>query len=217
MNTVEILVRNVKHVYSPGTPYETTVDFPGEFRVKTGEIVLLTGKNGSGKTTILQISAVLLKPTSGEILIDGKDPWENPRNFRKKIGFSFQFPEDQFFEMDVFSEVTFAPKNFDVKDLEARYARAMEVVGLDPSKYRNKVPFNLSGGEKRKVALASIISHDPDVLILDEPFVGLDIPSRREILEFLTRWKNQGKGALISTHRTKAFLSVSDVVVKIGK
>ncbi len=214
---MEIFLKDVEYIYSPKTQYEKRIRFDGELRVKSGEVVLITGKNGSGKTTILQVAAVLLKPTSGSIAIDGEDPWKNPRSYRRKIGFSFQFPEDQFFEMRVFDEVVFAPKNYNLDNLENRYRKSMEIVGLDPEEYRDMVPFLLSGGEKRKIAIASIISHDPDILILDEPLVGLDIPSREEVLKILSIWKKQGKGMLISTHRVKTFSSISDVVIDIGQ
>ncbi len=217
MKKLEIVLKDVEYVYSPKTHYEKRIKLDGELKVKSGEVVLITGKNGSGKTTLLQIAAVLLKPTSGLITIDGENPWKDPRNYRRKIGFSFQFPEDQFFEMNVFDEVVFAPKNYGLDNLEERYVKSMEIVGLDPDEYRDKVPFFLSGGEKRKVAIASIISHDPDVLILDEPLVGLDIPSREDMLKILSKWKNQGKSMLISTHRVKAFSSISDVVIDIGQ
>ncbi len=212
---LEIFLKDVEYIYSPKTHYEKGIKLEGELKVESGKVVLITGKNGSGKTTILQIAAVLLKPTSGSIMINGENPWKNPWDYRRKIGFSFQFPEDQFFETRVFDEVVFAPKNYNLDDLEERYKRSLETVGLDPDEYKDKIPFLLSGGEKRKVAIASIISHDPEILILDEPLVGLDIPSRKEILNILSKWKEQGKGMLISTHKINIFSDISDEIIYI--
>jgi len=214
---VELVLKDVTYVHSPSTPFERKVKMSGKLTVESGKLVLLTGKNGSGKTTILQIAAVLLKPLSGEISIDGEDPWRDPWKFRRMIGFSFQFPENQFFEMRVFDEVVFAPKNFGLDDLEERYEKAMGIAGLDPKVYRDRLPFALSGGEKRKVAIASIISHDPEILILDEPLVGLDLPSRLEILDFLKSWKEMGKSALVATHRVEDFEKIADGIFDLDQ
>ena len=212
---MEIFLKDLSFVHSKGTPYETELNFKGELTVDEGELIVLTGKNGSGKTTLLQMIAILMKPHSGIILFDGKDPWEDPWKYRKEIGFSFQFPENQFFEMSVYEEVVFAPKNFGFENLTERYERSMRVVGLDPDEFRERIPFSLSGGEKRKVAIASIISHDPSILILDEPLVGLDVPSRREMIAFLKRWKEMGKSAIIATHKLSEFEEFADRVVRI--
>ena len=212
---MKVFLKDLSFVHSKGTPYETELNFKGELTVDEGEVVILTGKNGSGKTTFLQMVAILIKPRSGIILFDGEDPWRNPWKFRREIGFSFQFPENQFFEMSVYEEVVFAPKNFGFSDLEERYEEAMRIVGMDPDEFRDRIPFSLSGGEKRKIAVASIISHDPSLLILDEPLVGLDVPSRKEMIAFLKRWKEMGKSAIVATHKLKEFEKLADKVVRI--
>ncbi len=204
---------DVGFTYSPGTPFERRVFEGLNFKIEPGKFVLITGRNGSGKTTLLQIIALVMKPTSGKVLIDGQDAWTSPRKWRRKIGFSFQFPENQFFSLSVFVEVVYAPKNFGIKSLEDSYQRAMALVGLEPGSYRNLIPYVLSGGEKRKVGIASIISHDPELLVLDEPMVSLDWPSRKEMLSFLEKWKASGKSAAVATHNTELFKKLADDIL----
>ncbi len=210
-----IELKNISFVYSPGAPFEKRVFKDFNLAVSSGEVLLVTGDNGSGKTTLLQIIALVLKPTSGRILFDGEDAWKNPRKWRKKIGFSFQFPENQFFSLTVYDEITYAPKNFGNSDLEKAYVNSMKLVKLDPDCYKKRIPYSLSGGEKRKVGIASIIAHDPEILVLDEPLVSLDLPSRKEIISFLEKWKTAGKGAIIATHKKELFSHIADKVLSL--
>ena len=186
------------------------------FSVGDGELLLVVGDNGSGKTTLLQIVALLLKPTHGKVIFDGEDPWKDPNRWRKRIGFSFQFPENQFFNFTVFDEVVYSAKNFGLDGIERLYERSMAAFGMDPESYRNRLPFELSGGEKRKVGIASVVVHDPDLLILDEPLVSLDWPSRCEIKSFLKGWKDMGKTAVVATHYPDFFSSIADGVLRLS-
>jgi len=210
-----IELKNISFVYSPGAPFEKRVFQDFNLAVSSGEVLLVTGDNGSGKTTLLQIIALVLKPTSGRILFDGEDAWKNPRRWRKKIGFSFQFPENQFFNLTVYDEITYASKNFGSTNLEKAYVNSMKLVKLDADYYRERIPYSLSGGEKRKIGIASIIAHDPEILVLDEPLVSLDFPSRKEIISFLEKWKAAGKAAVIATHKKEIFSHIADKVLSL--
>ncbi len=182
--------------------------------IEDGEFVVVVGDNGSGKSTFLQILALLIKPKEGKILYDGHDPWKEPKRWRKKIGFSFQFPENQFFSFTVYDEVIYSAKNFLGHVSDDLYTNAMKSVDLQPEEYRERSPFTLSGGEKRKVGIASIISHDPEVLLLDEPLVSLDWPSRCDIKEFLKNWKLKGKSAVIVSHYPEFFKGIYDRILE---
>ncbi len=170
------------------------------FVLKSGEIVLIVGKNGSGKTTLLKLLAGLVKPTSGMILWNGKDIFNYPE-YSKKIGFVMQYPEDIFLCSNVREEILYASSNLKVGNYEERLARACSLTGLD-KEILTKNPFALSHGEARKVAIAAAIAHDPDLLILDEPFIGLDRFGKRAIINILTAWKEHGKSVVLSAQNS---------------
>ena len=207
---MKIELINVSYTYSTNIDFGKKIIDDVNITVEEGKVLLVLGPNGCGKTTLLQIMALLLKPTSGKVLINGEDAWENPSKYRKNIGIAFQFPENQFFSLSVYEEVTFAPKNFGVKNLEEMYRKVMEMFELDPEEFRNRVPFTLSGGEKRKVGIASIISYDPEIIILDEPLVSLDWEGRFEMLKYIKKWKDMGKGFAIATHHEELFEGIAD-------
>lgn len=187
---MRIEVKNISHVYSPGLPYETKALDSVNFTCEPGEFVGLIGHTGSGKSTLLQHLNGLLKPTSGQILADGRDINEKSdeaKALRRRIGLVFQYPEYQLFEETVLKDVCFGPKNQGLSEEEciARAMKAIEIVGLDPEEKKEVSPFMLSGGEKRRVAIAGVLAMEPEVLILDEPTAGLDPKGRRDILQMI--------------------------------
>ena len=184
-----ISVKNLKYVYSPGMPDETVAISDVSFDVADGEILGVIGHTGSGKSTLLQHLNGLIKPTSGEIYIDGQcitDGKVKMTDIRRKVGLVFQYPEHQLFEATVFDDVCFGPKNqgCDKKEAELRAFAALKQTGIDESLFYQS-PFDLSGGQKRRVAIAGVLAMKPEVLILDEPTAGLDPKGRDEILELI--------------------------------
>ncbi len=181
-----IEVRNLKHIYSAGTPFEKVALSDISFRVEDGEFVGLIGHTGSGKSTLIQHLNGLLKADSGEIYVDGQnicDKSANMKEIRSKVGIVFQYPEYQLFEETVYKDIAFGPKNQGLSDAEVdeRVHHVAQLVGLK-EKYLEKSPFDLSGGQKRRVAIAGVLAMKPKVLILDEPAAGLDPVGRDEIL-----------------------------------
>ncbi|WP_071027744.1 energy-coupling factor transporter ATPase [Peptoniphilus raoultii] len=182
-----IEVRNLKHIYSPNTPFERLAIENINLDIELGEFIGLIGHTGSGKSTLIQHLNGLLLPSGGfikvgDISITSKS--QNLTELRRRIGLVFQYPEYQLFEETVVKDIEFGPKNLglDEKEVNNRVRKAMEAVGLDYEKYKNRSPFELSGGLKRRVAIAGVLSMEPEVLILDEPTAGLDPRGRDEIL-----------------------------------
>lgn len=170
-----------------GSPFEKKALDCVNIEINEGEFVALIGHTGSGKSTLIQHINGLLKPDSGKIIIDGTDITDKNAdlNFiRKKVGLVFQYPEYQLFEETIEKDIAFGPKNLGLSDddIEKRVKRAMNMVGLEYDKYKNKSPFEVSGGQKRRVAIAGVVAMEPKVLILDEPTAGLDPKGRDEIL-----------------------------------
>ena len=197
-----IRVENLVHTYAPGTPLARTALQGVSLEIGPGERVGILGPTGSGKSTLLQHLAGLLEPSAGQVSLDGvaahvRTPPARAR--RRRIGLAFQYPEDQIFEQTVFREVAFGPRNLGLEkaDVAARVGWALEMVGLDPATMQERVPFTLSGGEMRRVALASILSLRPEVLILDEPTAGLDPRGRRALLARVQTWQEQNRTTLI--------------------
>ena len=179
-------VQNLRHVYSMGTPFEHIALDDVNFSVERGEFIGIIGHTGSGKSTLMQHLNGLLKPTSGKILLDGKDIWADKittRQSRFRVGLVFQYPEYQLFEETVYKDIAFGPKNMGLKpeEIDRRVREAAGFVGLT-EKQLEVSPFDLSGGQKRRVAIAGVIAMEPEVLILDEPTAGLDPVGRAEIL-----------------------------------
>jgi energy-coupling factor transport system ATP-binding protein len=173
--------------------------------VKTGECVALVGASGSGKTTLMQHLNGLLRPDSGTVRIDGTDlahPKTDLNAIRKRVGLVFQFPESQLFEETVFQDVAFGPKNlgFSAAAVEAHVRSALERVGLDPERSKTQSPFHLSGGEKRRAAIAGVLAMDPEMLALDEPTAGLDWEAGRRIESILTDCHGLGRTVLFVSH-----------------
>ena len=179
-------VKNLKYIYSAGTPFEHKALDQVSFALEPGEFVGIIGHTGSGKSTLMQQMNGLLKPTSGQVLLDGVDIWSDKkltRQARFRVGLVFQYPEYQLFEETVYRDIAFGPKNMslDEKEVDRRVREAAGFVGLTEQQLAVS-PFDLSGGQKRRVAIAGVIAMEPEVLILDEPTAGLDPVGRAEIL-----------------------------------
>ena len=205
MSLSAIKTENLTHIYSENTPFEKKAIENVNIEIEKGEIVGIIGHTGSGKSTLIQHFNGLLKPTSGKILINDVDIWQssvNIRDIRFKVGLVFQYPEYQLFEETVFKDIAFGPKNMGLSDSEIkeRVYEAANFVGLN-EEVLSKSPFELSGGQKRRVAIAGVIAMRPEILILDEPTAGLDPRGREMILNQIGEYhKSTGGTVLIVSH-----------------
>lgn len=195
-----IETKNLTHTYSQGTPFEHTALDCVDFSAAPGEYLAVIGRTGSGKSTLIQHLNGLLKPTSGQVLFDGADIWESKsrtRQVRCQVGLVFQYPEYQLFEETVYQDIAFGPKNMglDADEVDRRVKQSARFVGLEPA-VLEKSPFDLSGGQKRRVAIAGVIAMEPRVLVLDEPTAGLDPSGSARILDNI-RTYHQEKNACI--------------------
>ena len=197
--------KDLTYRYSPGTPFEKTAIEGVSIQVEKGEFLGVIGHTGSGKSTLIQTLNGLLRPTSGQVLLDGTDIWAEPKKIRSvrfRVGMVFQYPEYQLFEETVLKDIMFGPKNMGLSDQEAE-ARAREAARFTGLKEEllGKSPFELSGGEKRRAAIAGVIAMDPDVLILDEPTAGLDPRGRDVLLAQISQYhKTRGNTVLLVSH-----------------
>ena len=197
-----IEIKQLKHVYMPGSPFETAALNELSLTIHDGEFVGVIGHTGSGKSTLIMHLNGLLKPTSGTVIVDGLDlssGKEQLREVRRRVGLVFQYPEYQLFEETVLKDVMFGPKNQGLSDEEAeKCAReALRMVGLTDEKLYSASPFELSGGQKRRAAIAGVVAMKPQTLILDEPAAGLDPRGREEILSLIRRIHENGARTLI--------------------
>ena len=186
-------VQNLHHVYSAGTPFEHVALEDVSFSVERGEFIGVIGHTGSGKSTLMQHLNCLLKPTSGSILLDGVDVWADKATTRKsrfRVGLVFQYPEYQLFEETVYKDISFGPKNMGLKpeEIDRRVREAAGFVGITEEQLQVS-PFDLSGGQKRRVAIAGVIAMEPEILILDEPTAGLDPEGREDILRNINDYR----------------------------
>lgn len=202
---MSITLEHVNYVYSPGTAYEKQALKDVSLEIPQGQFVGIIGHTGSGKSTLIQHLNGLTKATSGKILYEGKNIYDegyDMRGLRSQVGLVFQYPEHQLFEVDVLSDVCFGPKNqgLSQKECEARAKEALDLVGF-PDKYYKQSPFELSGGQKRRVAIAGVLAMRPKVLVLDEPTAGLDPKGRDEILDQVERLhKETGMTVILVSH-----------------
>ena len=204
--------KNLIYTYGVGTPFEKTAVQDVSIAVEKGEFVGVIGHTGSGKSTLIQMLNGLIRPTGGQVLLNGQDIWEKPKEIRRvrfQVGMVFQYPEYQLFEETVLKDIMFGPKNMGLSDEEAmeRAKEAARFTDLKPS-LLEKSPFELSGGEKRRAAIAGVIAMDPEVLILDEPAAGLDPKGRDVIL---------AQSAQYHAHRQNTVLLVSHSMEDIGR
>lgn len=191
-----IKIENLTHIYMPGTPFEKKALDNINIDIQDGEFVALIGHTGSGKSTLIQHINGLLKPTTGKIIIDGTDitlKTSKLADIRKKVGLVFQYPEYQIFEETVEKDIAYGPTNLklDKEEIKVRVKRAMKMVGLDYETFGKKSPFEISGGQKRRVAIAGVVAMEPKVLILDEPTAGLDPKGRDDILNQIVMFQKE--------------------------
>ena len=200
-----IRVDNLTHTYGVGTPFQRSAVEGLSLDIRRGEFLGIIGHTGSGKSTLIQHLNGLLKPSSGTIYLDGTDIWAEPKKIRSvrfRVGLVFQYPEYQLFEDTVRKDIAFGPKNMglDAREVERRVLAALSAVGLDES-VLDKSPFALSGGQKRRVAIAGVMAMEPEVLILDEPTAGLDPRGRESILQMLREYhERRGSTVVLVSH-----------------
>lgn len=220
---MSIKIENLVYKYMTGTPFEKTAIDDVSLEIKDGEFIGLIGHTGSGKSTLIQQLNGLLKPTSGKIYIDGEDitvKGINLKKIRQKVGLVFQYPEYQLFEETVFKDVAFGPQNLGLSDDEIlkRVKRALEIVGIDFEKYKDKSPFDLSGGQRRRIAIAGILAMESKILILDEPTAGLDPKGRDEILEEIRKLhKEYNNTVILVSHSMEDVAKLVDRLIVMYK
>ena len=219
-----IACENLTFLYGQGTPFETAALDNVSFSCEKGEIVGIIGHTGSGKSTLIQQLNGLLKPNSGTIYLRDKNIWskENEKNIRSvrfAVGLCFQYPEYQIFEETIYKEIAFGPKQMglDENEIRERVYRSMDFVGIDRA-IENKSPFDLSGGQKRRVAIASIIAMKPQVLVLDEPCAGLDPKGRDTILGLIKDYQRlEGNTVLLVSHSMEDVAKIADRVLVMNR
>lgn len=215
---MSIKIENLTHIYMPGTPFEKKALDDVNITINDGEFNVLIGHTGSGKSTLIQHINGLLKPTSGKILVDDTDITDKSvkmSDIRKKIGLVFQYPEYQLFEETIEKDIAYGPTNLGLSEEEIhnRVKRAMNIVGLDYETLKDKSPFDLSGGQKRRVAIAGVVAMEPKILILDEPTAGLDPSGRDEILyEIKKLQKEYGMTIILVSHSMEDVAKVADKI-----
>jgi energy-coupling factor transport system ATP-binding protein len=214
---MSIKVAELTHIYNKGTPFESRALDNVSFEIESGEFIGLIGHTGSGKSTLIQHLNGILKPSSGKISINEFDITKsniNLTDIRKRVGVVFQYPEYQLFEETISKDIAFGPSNLglDEKEIEQRVKDSMDAVGLDYDTFKDKSPFEISGGQKRRVAIAGVIAMKPEVLILDEPTAGLDPKGRDEIFELIKNLHSKNKMTImLSSH------SMDDMAKLAGK
>lgn len=211
-------VKNLSFTYGVGTPFEKKAVNDVSINIEKGNFIGIIGHTGSGKSTLIQMLNGLIRPTAGKILLDGKDIWSEPkkiRNVRFRVGMVFQYPEYQLFEETVEKDISFGPRNMGLSEteIESRVANAAKFVDLKPELLK-KSPFELSGGEKRRAAIAGVIAMEPDILILDEPTAGLD-PKGRDILlaQISAFHKSKNNTVILVSHSMEDISRIADKIL----
>ena len=215
-------LKNLSYVYGTGTPFEKTAVNNLSFSIEKGEFIGIMGHTGSGKSTLVHMLNGLMKPTSGQVLLDGEDIWANPKDIRKirfKVGMVFQYPEYQLFEETVAKDIAFGPTNMGKSgaELEKAVNDAARFTGLK-DELLEKSPFDLSGGEKRRAAIAGVIAMNPEVLVLDEPTAGLDPMGRDVLLSQIVQYHKERKNTVILvSHSMEDIARVADKIIVMNK
>lgn len=211
-------LRDLSYVYGMKTPFEKKAVDKVTLSIEKGEFIGIIGHTGSGKSTLVQMLNGLIRPTGGQVLLDGTDIWEKPKEIRKirfRVGMVFQYPEYQLFDETVYKDISFGPKNMGKSGDELDFAvrKAAEFAGLK-DELLNKSPFDLSGGEKRRAAIAGVIAMDPEVLILDEPTAGLDPMGRELLLSQIMQYHRERKNTvLLVSHSMEDIARVADRII----
>ena len=214
----KIEIENVSYIYSQGTPFRTEALKDVSCSFKEGIITGLIGHTGSGKSTLVQLLNGLLKPTAGRVLLDGKDIWENPKKIneiRFRVGLVFQYPEYQLFEESVYADIAYGPKNIglDKDEIDKRVRQSAQFVGIDEGLFE-KSPFDLSGGQMRRVAIAGLFALMPEVLVLDEPAAGLDPMGRDAVFNAVTEYqRTTGATVIIVSHSMEDMAKYADRIM----
>lgn len=213
---------DLSFVYGIDTPFEKRAVNNVNIKIEKGEFIGIMGHTGSGKSTFVQMLNGLIKPTSGQVLLNGKDIWEKPKEIRKvrfQVGMVFQYPEYQLFEETVYKDISFGPKNMGLTDseIDKKVRDAARFVDLS-DELLDKSPFDLSGGEKRRAAIAGVLAMDPEVLILDEPTAGLDPMGRDVLLSQICQYHKERKNTvLLVSHSMEDIARVSDRIMVMNK
>ena len=215
-------LKNLSYVYGTGTPFEKTAVNNLSLSIEKGEFIGIMGHTGSGKSTLVQMLNGLMKPTSGQVLLDGEDIWANPKDIRKirfKVGMVFQYPDYQLLEETVAKDIAFGPTNMGKSgaELEKAVNDAARFTGLK-DELLEKSPFDLSGGEKRRAAIAGVIAMNPEVLVLDEPTAGLDPMGRDVLLSQIVQYHKERKNTVILvSHSMEDIARVADKIIVMNK
>ncbi|MCR4886140.1 MAG: energy-coupling factor transporter ATPase [Clostridiales bacterium] len=217
-----IRLDHVTHTYQPGSPFQATAIRDVTLEIRPGEFLALIGHTGCGKSTLAQHINGLLKPTEGRVLLDGKDIHEkgfNRKDLRRAVGLVFQYPEHQLFEETVFKDVAFGPRNLGLSEdeIKERVEEALERVGLSDPGIAEKSPFELSGGQMRRAAMAGVLAMRPEVLVLDEPAAGLDPQSREDMLQLISHLHSQGTTVVMISHSMDDVARFADRAVVMEK
>ncbi|MEE1219991.1 MAG: energy-coupling factor transporter ATPase [Ruminococcus sp.] len=211
-------LKDLSYIYGQGTPFEKKAVNKVNLSIEQGDFIGIIGHTGSGKSTLVQMLNGLIKPTSGQVLLDGIDIWAKPKEIRKirfRVGMVFQYPEYQLFEETVYKDIAFGPTNKGLQgeELDSEIRKAARFVGLNDN-LLDKSPFDLSGGEKRRAAIAGVIAMDPDVLVLDEPTAGLDPMGRDVLLTQIVRYHKERKNTvLLVSHSMEDIARVADKII----
>ena len=215
-------IKGLTHTYNSNSPFINDAVSNVSLTIEKGEIIGIIGHTGSGKSTLVQHLNGLLKPTDGSVLLEGKDIWENPKEIRKirsRVGLVFQYPEYQLFEETVFEDIAFGPKNMGLEgeELKKRVLDICALIGVK-KEYLNKSPFDLSGGEKRRVAIAGVMAMRPEVIIFDEPTAGLDPKGREDIMKIISDYRKAFDATvIIISHSMEDMAALADRVLVMNR
>ena len=215
-------VENLTYTYNPNTPFCKDAIVDVSFTAEKGEIIGIIGHTGSGKSTLVQHLNGLLKATDGKIFYNERDIWENPkeiRNIRSKIGLVFQYPEYQLFDETVYKDIAFGPKNMGLSENEIDKAVRESAISVEiPADYLEKSPFDLSGGEKRRVAIAGVLAMKPEIIVFDEPTAGLDPQGRATVMDIIKKYRDKNNATVfVVSHSMEDMAMLADKILVLNK